>query len=53
MQLLKKYFAMPGTWTGFVFIVSGIVAQKYGESAGQVVGIVLTHLRAVLVGAPV
>lgn len=53
MNILKKYLAMPGTWTGFVFVISGIVAQQYGSDAGQVVGIVLTHLGAVLVSAPV
>jgi hypothetical protein len=53
MNLIKRYFAMPGTWTGFVCILSGVVAQQYGEDAGQVVGIVLTHFGAVLVGAPV
>ena len=52
-ETLLAYFRMPGTWAGFVALASGVVTLKFGDAAGQLVGLALTHLGTALIAAPV
>lgn len=49
---ILRYLRMPGTWTGVVSAVSGIVSARYGDPVGAIVSQALLFIGGVLIAAP-